>query len=353
MTRSSISAVLTLLLLLLLGCAREESDLTSVRIGWQTAWATQGQIVQVLKRTDVLARNGLSGSFVGVTYGAPLNEAALAGSVDVIFTADQPAAALLARGADWVIVGRLMFNRVGLYVPPDSPVRTIADLNGKTIAMPFGAAAQRVALKAIEEAGLEPASDIHAVNLDITEQAGIVLRGSRSSWGEIDAMAGFDPMMAVLETRGAARILEEGRVTSVIVMSRAFIMENLEAATLFVQAFKEATFYYAKHQEQANEWFREDSQLTFDDSVLALAASVEPNIQAERIDDVSVTFTEELLQGMQEAADFLYDMELVGRRVLIADYVDEQYARQADINLVSAEYDQADVKVISGDETGF
>src|SRR5262245_28103541 len=79
--------------------------LTPVRLGWQTTWATQGQITQVLKHTNVLKKNDLEGTFVGLSYGAPLNEAALAGEVDVIFTADQPAAILLARGVDWVIIG--------------------------------------------------------------------------------------------------------------------------------------------------------------------------------------------------------------------------------------------------------
>ena len=39
--------------------------------------------------------HGFAPEFTGVSYGGPLNEAAAAGQVDVVFTADQPAAALL------------------------------------------------------------------------------------------------------------------------------------------------------------------------------------------------------------------------------------------------------------------
>src|SRR4051812_23027680 len=78
----------------------------SIRIGWQVPWATQGQVVQALKHTNVLALNDLRADFKGFSYGGPLNEAAIAGSVDAIFTADQPAATLLAAGGRWTIVAR-------------------------------------------------------------------------------------------------------------------------------------------------------------------------------------------------------------------------------------------------------
>src|SRR4030043_148113 len=117
----------------------QESNLTKIRIGWQTPWATQGQLTQTLKHTQILQNNGLQAEFKGFSSGAPLNEAALAGEVDIIFTGDQPAATLLAKSDDWVIIGRLMYNRVSLYVPSNSPIKSVADLNGKTVAMPFGA----------------------------------------------------------------------------------------------------------------------------------------------------------------------------------------------------------------------
>lgn len=319
---------------------------TPIRIGWQTTWATQGQIAQVLRHTDVLRRNGLAGRLVGASYGAPLNEAALASEVDVIFTADQPAAALLGRSPDWTIVGRLMFNRVALYVPPQSPIRAVADLKGRTIAMPFGAAAQRIALKALADAGLDPRRDIRAVNLDITEQAGIVKRGNLSSWGEIDAMAGFDPMVAVLETSGAARLLHTGRVTSVIVMARPIIERDPEAPVRFLKAFQEAVLYYARNTEQANRWFLEAAQLSFGPDVLALAAAVEPNLRARRIEEVSIALTPELIAGMQEAADFLLEQKLIRQRVDMASRIDQRWAERAHAELVSAPYDPAAVRVV-------
>ncbi len=96
------------------------SDKMNIRVGWQIPWATEGQLVQVMKHNELLEKEGFTPEYIGFTYGGPLNEAALAKKVDVIFTADQPAAILFSKSDDWVIVARLMYNRVSLYVPPNS-----------------------------------------------------------------------------------------------------------------------------------------------------------------------------------------------------------------------------------------
>lgn len=334
-----------LLVAVLFHSASAAAEDVPIRIGWQTTWATQGQFVQALDHTNVLNKHGLKGELVGATYGAPLNEAALAGAVDVIFTADQPAAALLGRSDDWVIIGRLMFNRVGVYAPLDSPVKSLADLRGKTVAMPFGAAAQRVALKAMIDAGLDPKQDIKAINLDITEQPGLVKRGNGGNWGEVDALVGFDPMFAVIEVGKMAKVLHSGKVTSVIVMSRSFIKANPKAPAAFLEAFIEAVYFYGRNLEQVDNWFIKASQLRFGRDVLALAASVEPNIKAQEIVGIDIKLTPDLLAGLQEAADFLYDQGLVKKRVTMAEKVDLEFADAATAAISAAAYDPSSVKV--------
>jgi hypothetical protein len=51
-----------------------------IRIGWQIPAATQAQIVQVLKRTDILDSHGLDPSLVPFSYGGPQVDAAFAAS---------------------------------------------------------------------------------------------------------------------------------------------------------------------------------------------------------------------------------------------------------------------------------
>ncbi len=47
-------------------------ELTKLRIGWQVPWATQGQLVQILKHTDILEKNGLKVIISLVVRSAPL-----------------------------------------------------------------------------------------------------------------------------------------------------------------------------------------------------------------------------------------------------------------------------------------
>jgi len=85
--------LLTLLTLLSVECKGAEDAEASVpiRIGWQMPAVTQAAIVQVLKRTDVLAKHGLDPSLIPFSYGTPEVEAALAGKLDAFFAGDQPA----------------------------------------------------------------------------------------------------------------------------------------------------------------------------------------------------------------------------------------------------------------------
>lgn len=304
--------------------------LSSIRIGYQIPWATEGQLNQILKNTDVLAKHGLKGDFKGFNSGAPLNEAALGGNVDVIFTADQPAATLLTKSKEWTIIGRLMYNRVSLYVPPKSLIKTVADLKGKTVGMPFGAAAQRMALQEEISAGLNPKTDVKNVNLAILEQSDLVRDPNAVKWGTFDALAGFDPTPAIFESKGLTRNLATGKIVSVIVMSNQFITNNPTAPTNFLKAFNDAYDFYRNNQAQANQWFITDSKLKVSDDILKVCASIEPNISVTDEKDIRLSFTDDDYRIMQEAADFIYDEGLVQEKVDMKQYVNLTYLDQAE-----------------------
>ncbi|MFA6420533.1 MAG: ABC transporter substrate-binding protein [archaeon] len=300
-------------------------DQNVVRIGWQIPWATQGQLTQVLKNTDILQKNDINAVFKGFASGAPLNEAALAGNVDIIFTADQPAATLISKDGNWVIIGRLMYNRVSLYVPPKSPITTIADLNGKTVAMPFGAAAQRMALNAEKQAGLDTAKDVKNINLGIYEQSDLVKDVNATKWGEIDAMAGFDPTPAIFEEKGLVRNLKTETVISLILVSKKYIAEHPSIPLKFLKSFREAYDFYRQNPEQANAWFKSEAKLDITSNALSIASAVEPNLKAKSISEIRLSFNDEDYRIMQEAADFLLANKLIQKNVVMRDHVDLSY----------------------------
>lgn len=313
--------------------AAPTEPLPTLRIGWQTTWATQGQLAQVLAHTQLLQEQGFEPRLVGFTYGGPLNEGALAGEVDVVLTADQPAIMLCAKSPDWAIIGRLMYNRVGTFVPADSPALSMADLAGATIAIPYGAAAQRETLAALREAGLDPAGDVTTVNLGIQEQVALVGAGSSDGrWGSIDAGSAWDPTFAQLEHSGVVRVLDQGVVTSVVVMHRDYIAANPGADAHFLAALSEAYGVFRRERAQADDWFVEAAGVAFDPAVLALAASVEPNLELGAT--IRTNLSEDELVAMERAATFMLDAGLLKQpadvRAMVAQPASAQPAVQED-----------------------
>lgn len=333
--------VLTFLFLLVFagaGCtkkAEQANQETPVRIGWQVAWATQGQLAQALQHTNALQLNGLKGDFKSFTYGAPLSEAALAGQLDVAFIGDQPAVNLLSKSSDWKVVARLMDFRVAIVVPPASSIKTISDLKGKTLGIPFGASTHRVALQVLIEAGLDPAKDLKIVNIDITEQSDIVRAGGGKSWPKIDAFASWDHHIALYESKGLARILKSGTALGVVAMSEKFIKNNPDAAAGFLAAFKLAYYYYATHQDQADKWFAEAAQGKFDLDLLRQVASIEPNMKANNLQEIHIELSKDHLNVLQTAADFAYNQKLIQRPVNISDSVNTTLIDMAEKELIS------------------
>lgn len=175
--------------------AQATAEAKPIRLGWQVPWATQGQIVMGLKYTNIPKLVGIELDFAGFSYGGPLNHAALSGKVDVLLTADQSALVLMSRSDDFVVVARMMYNRVCICVPPGSLIVSLADLRGKTIMGPVGAAAERVALAAIGSAGVK-ADEIRAGFLDISQQSALIGQ-SVGERGKVDALYGFDPFPAM------------------------------------------------------------------------------------------------------------------------------------------------------------
>lgn len=281
-----------------------------LRIGWQTPWATQGQLVAVLQKTNIAQLVDLDLSYVGFPYGAPLNRAALAGQVDVVLTADQPAVALIDKGARFRIVGRMMVNRTCLYTHPASRITATEQLQRARVLGPTGAAAERVALKLLADAKVD-AKQLQWGDLDMAGQAAL-MRTVQGAWPGADALYGFDPLPADWQARGKIRMLGCGTVAAFVLASSEVIERRPEALERFLKAFSLAWAWYAAQPQQANAWFREISGLDVADAALEEAAAVEPNKSAKRLADVSLDVSAKDEAAFAEAAEFLRGKGLIG-----------------------------------------
>jgi len=82
---------------------------------------------------------------------APLLEALNAGAIDIAWAGDAPTTFALANGIPAHIVSAHRSNGAGtaLLVPPDSPVRTVADLKGRQIGTSRGSIGQALVIAAL------------------------------------------------------------------------------------------------------------------------------------------------------------------------------------------------------------
>jgi ABC-type nitrate/sulfonate/bicarbonate transport system substrate-binding protein len=306
---------------------------TTVRVGWQVSWATQGQLAQTLEHTNALELFGLRGDFRSFTYGAPLSEAALANELDVAFVGDQPAINLVSRTSEWKLVARLMDFRVALIVPPNSQIKTVADLKGKTLGIPFGASTHRFALQMLRDAGLDPSTNVKILNIDIQEQGDVVRAGGGGQWAKVDAFASWDHHIALYKRQGLARILSSGTALGVVAMSDRFIQAHPEAAAKFLAAYKLAYYYYASHPDQANSWFAGASQGKIDASILQEVASIEPNLKATSVQQINIALEQSHLTLLQSAAGFALQQKLIQSPVDVNKVINNSLVKQADTKI--------------------
>lgn len=89
-------------------------------------------------------------------------------------------------------------------VPVDSPVKKVADLKGRKVAVLKGSGAHYLLLTALKTAGLKP-SDIDLRFLEPQDGT------TAFNTGAVDALSVWDPLLAVALKDGRARVLVDGR----------------------------------------------------------------------------------------------------------------------------------------------
>lgn len=277
-----------------------------IRIGWQIPAATQGQILQVLKRTNVLEGHGLKPSFVPFSYGGPQVAAALAGELDVFFAGDQPAVNLIAKGGKWKIVARLFEDGVGFIVPPQSEFKRVEDLRGKTVGSPFGSVAHRDAFRGQEAAGLDPSSEVSNTNLDILEIRRRIQAAGVGGWSGIDAAVVWEPLISRFELEGLARSITSGRYLGVIAVSDEFITAHPEGVVQLLVALTRAWHFFAEQPDRVMSWYIDDTQLDYTEESL-VAARLDANFQARSLEEISLSLEPDGIATLARAVDWALD----------------------------------------------
>jgi sulfonate transport system substrate-binding protein len=175
-----------------------------IRIGYQK----YGTLI-LLKNKSLLEGRlkplGYTVKWAEFPAGPQLLEALNAGAIDFGNTGEAPPIFAQAAGAPLVYVGYEPAAPQGeaILVPKDSPLKTVADLKGKTAALNKGSNVHYLLVKALEKAGV-PYADIKTAYLTPADARAAFERGS------VDAWAIWDPFQAAAEKTIEARPLADG-----------------------------------------------------------------------------------------------------------------------------------------------
>ncbi|SAL40543.1 ABC transporter, substrate-binding protein, aliphatic sulfonates [Caballeronia sordidicola] len=184
----------------------------SLRIGYQKG------LLSILKGRGTLEHRlaplGVSVQWTEFPSGPPQLEALNVGSIDFGDVGEAPPVFAQAAGAPFVYYGQTAQRPASeaLVVPDDSPVKSVAQLKGKRIALTKGSNTHFLLLRLLENANIDYA-DVTPVWLSPAD--------ARAAFEQkaVDAWAIWDPFLAVVQATGRARIIADG---TGVVQNRAF-----------------------------------------------------------------------------------------------------------------------------------
>lgn len=292
---------------LLPGLARAAEEVT-VRIGYQKS----STLITLLKANGTLEKRleplGAKVTWHEFASGLPLLEALNVGSVDFSAdVADTVPVFALAAGAKLAYVAQEAPSPTAqsIVVRADSPIRSVADLKGKRVAVAKAAGAHYLLIALLEKHGLS-FKDIEPAYLTPADGRAAFERGS------VDAWVIWDPFLAAVQRQSQARVLADGKGVAdyqrYYLASLDFYNKRGNLVAVFYDELKKAGRWVKQNPKEAA------AQLA---PVWGLDAGTVEAANARRSYDVRAVSAESLVE-QQKIADTFHAQGLLPRKVEIA-----------------------------------
>lgn len=258
-------------------------------------------------------------AFSTFTSGPPQIEAATAGKIDFAITGNTPPIFGAASNAKVKVVTAYDGGGFGdqILVHADSPIKTVADLRGKSIAIAKGSSAHGHTLVQLSRAGLSPA-DVKLVFLQPADAL------SAFTQSRVDVWAVWDPYTAQAEKELPVRSI--ARATGVTngagfgVASDAALADpkrNTALADLLVR-YAKAVRWANDHRDQ---WVsRYAAEVGLDPAVAAVAQGRSLRLPTD--------LSDQLIASEQEMADLFAQSGQIAAAPDFANWVDRRFADQ-------------------------
>ncbi|WP_406137822.1 ABC transporter substrate-binding protein [Streptomyces anulatus] len=253
---------------------------------------------------------GESVAFHPYSNGVRTGELLSRGVIDFGGTGSTPPVTAQAAGHDLVYtaVSAPRPEHGALLVPDDSPLRTAADLKGRTVHLAIGSWQTHLIAKALDDAGLSYADDITAERSTGNSEQ-LLRTGAVAAW-----VAQGPQLAAARRTGGLRTLIRTGDVItdrSVFFTRRALAEQRPEIIDALTRALRRADDWAAAHPRDAARIASADLGGTVEDWESALSAL------PWRIEEVGDAF----LAEQQEAADIFHRTGFIERPVTVAHAV--------------------------------
>jgi len=280
----------------------------------------KGGAKSLLTAANLLADAPYKIEWATFTSGPPLLEAASAGAVDVGGVGNTPpifAAAANAKIAA-VSVAKGNVESDAFLVPGDSPLKAVADLKGKKIAVAKGSSAHGQVLLTLREAGLSTKD----VNLTFLQPSDAYAAFTQK---QVDAWAVWDPYTSQAELEAGARVLATGEGTSngytFQVAGTAALADGGKNA-----AIKDYLIRYAKAQAWADSHREEWAQAWAKETGLKIEVA---RAAVDRGSDLPGALDDTVVKSEQDLADAFTEDKTLPGKVDFAKFTDTRF--QADL----------------------
>ncbi len=311
MTRTiGIMAVTVLALTGLSGCGKKE-EAKEVKVGYfNNVTHAQALYMKAEGTLDKAFGNDVSITWTAFNAGPAEVEALFSGDIDIGYIGPVPAITANVRSdGDVSILSGATLAGAELLRAAGSGIEEVADLDGKTVAIPqIGNTQHLCLLKLLEDNGLSTTEEGGTVNVVAVDNADVQ---NMMDQGNIDAALVPEPWGSTLEGSGAEIVLDYDEVyrggdypVAVVVVRNDFLKDNPELVKKFLKAHEETTAYISENSSEAakvvNEEINDATGKSLDSEILESAFTkiqVSTEVSREAMEDFEkISLEQEFIQ---------------------------------------------------------
>jgi sulfonate transport system substrate-binding protein len=278
-----------------------------VRIGFQK----YGKLVLLKSKgtlEDRLKAIGAKVVWTEFPSGPPLLEALNVGAIDFGNTGEAPPIFAQAAGApiQYVAYEPPAPKGEAILVPRDSPLKSVADLKGRKVALNKGSNVHYLLVKALEKAGVQYSE---------VEPAFLAPADARAAFerGAVDAWVIWDPFQSAAEAATGARTLVDG---TGIVSNYQFYF----ASKKFLESDPKVVDLVLAELSAVDDWARGDIHAVAEQLAPAIGLSVPVVEVALRRQAYGIKpITDSVIADQQQVADSFFALGLLPKAIKISD----------------------------------